>query len=99
MKGDRNRNKQALDTAVGSEREYLRLALLTIDYLGGYDLCGGGLRAGAQAFGLRDDHLGDGSGGSDDGGLGSLDGLKALLTLGAQRAHRLESAPPKNNEA
>lgn len=60
---------------------HLRLALLAVDDLGGDDFGGGGLGAAAQAFGLRDDHFGDGSGGGDDGRFGPLDRLQALLTL------------------
>lgn len=60
---------------------HLRLALLAVDDLGGDDLGGSGLGAGAQAFGLGDDHLGDGSGGRDDGWFGALNSLQTLLTL------------------
>lgn len=60
---------------------HLRLALLAVDDLGRDDLGGGGLGSGAHAFGLGDDHLGDGSGGRDDRWFGALDGLQALLAL------------------
>ena len=45
---------------------HLGLALLPVHDLGRDDLGGAALRPGAEAFGLRDDHLGDGSGGRDD---------------------------------
>lgn len=60
---------------------HLSLALLAIDNLGWDDLGGSGLGSGAKCFGLGDNHLGDGSGGCDDGGFSPLHGLKALLTL------------------
>lgn len=60
---------------------YLGLALLPIDNLGWNNLGGSGLRTRAHAFGLGDNHLGDGSRGCDDGWFGPLNGLQALLTL------------------
>lgn len=63
------------------DTSHLRLALLAVDDLGGDDLGGGGLGSGAQAFGLGDDHLGDGSGSRDDGWFGALNSLQTLLTL------------------
>lgn len=60
---------------------HLCLALLAVDDLGWDDLGGGGLGSGAHAFGLGDDHLGDGSGGRDDSWFGPLNSLQALLTL------------------
>lgn len=62
-------------------RSYLGLALLPIDNLSWNNLGGSGLRTGAHAFGLGDNHLGDGSRGCDDGWFGPLNGLQALLTL------------------
>lgn len=60
---------------------HLCLALLSIDDLGWDDLGGGGLGSRAHAFGLGDDHLGNGSGGGDDCWFGPLNSLQALLTL------------------
>lgn len=60
---------------------HLSLALLAVDDLGGDEFGGGGLGAAAHAFGLRDNHFGDGPGGGDDGRFGPLHGLQALLTL------------------
>lgn len=60
---------------------HLRLSLLAVHDLGRDDLGGGRLRARAHTFGLGDDHLGDGSGGRDDGWFGPLHGLQTLLTL------------------
>ncbi len=60
---------------------HLCLALLAVDDLGWDDLGGGGLGSRAHAFGLCDDHLGNGSGGGDDRWFGPLNSLQALLTL------------------
>lgn len=60
---------------------HLGLPLLAVDNLGWDDLGGGGLGTGAHAFGLGDNHLGDGSGGCDDGWFGPLNSLQGLLTL------------------
>lgn len=59
----------------------LCLPLLAVDDLGWDDLGGGGLGSRAHAFGLGDDHLGDGSGGRDDRWFGPLNSLQALFTL------------------
>lgn len=64
-----------------STSSHLRLSLLAVHDLGRDDLGGGRLRARAHTFGLGDDHLGDRSGGRDDGWFGPLDGLQTLLTL------------------
>lgn len=74
-------NKQKYSRRRPWSASHLRLALLAVHDLGRDDLGGGGLGSGAHAFGLGDDHLGDGSGGRDDRRLGALDGLQALLTL------------------
>lgn len=60
---------------------HLGLGLLAVDNLGWNNLGGSGLGTRAHAFGLRDDHLGDGSRGCDDGRFGPLNSLQALLTL------------------
>lgn len=60
---------------------HLGFTLLPVDDLGRDDLGGRGLGSGAHAFGLRDDHLGNGSGRGDDGRFGPLNRLEALLTL------------------
>lgn len=60
---------------------HLCLALLAVDDLGWDDLGGSGLGSRANAFGLGDDHLGNGSGGGDDCWFGALNGLQALFTL------------------
>lgn len=54
---------------------YLCLSLLAVDDLGWDDLGGGGLGSRAHAFGLGDNHLGDGSGGGDDRWFGPLNSL------------------------
>lgn len=54
---------------------HLCLALLAVDDLGWDDLGGGGLGSRAHAFGLCDDHFGNGSGGSDDRWFGPLNSL------------------------
>ena len=60
---------------------HLCLALLAVDDLGWNDLGGGGLGSRAHAFGLGDDHLGNGSGSGDDCWFGALNSLQALFTL------------------
>lgn len=60
---------------------YLSLALLAVDYLGWDDLGGGGLGSRAHTFGLGDNHLGNGPGGSDDCWFCPLNSLQGLLTL------------------
>lgn len=60
---------------------HLGLSLLAVDNLGRDDLSGRRLGPGAHAFGLSDDHLGDGSGGRDYGWFGPLNSLQAFLTL------------------
>lgn len=67
---------------------HLGLALLPIDNLSWNNLGGSGLRTGAHAFGLGDNHLGDGSRGCDDGWFGPLNGLQALLTLRKNKEDR-----------
>lgn len=68
---------------------HLGLALLAVDNLGWNNLGGRGLGTRAHAFGLGDNHLGDGSRGCDDGWFGPLNCLQALLTLRRNKEHEV----------
>lgn len=98
MLGNTNNSKVVRDCfykEVYKEREpfdklavpHLGLALLAVDDLGWDDLGGGGLGYRAHAFGLGDDHLGDGSGGGDDRRFGPLNSLQAFLPLKHTQQH------------
>lgn len=69
---------------------YLCLALLAVDDLGWDDLGGGGLGSSGHTFGLGDNHLGNGSGGSDDCWFCPLNSLQTLLPLRYSIAHLLK---------
>lgn len=60
---------------------HLCFALLAVNDLCWDDLGGSGLGSRAHAFGLGDNHLGNGSGGSDDRWFCPLNSLQGLLTL------------------